>query len=314
MRAIDGGDVKFGAAYVDPDTGFRDEPTEPSPFIPGYDAQFQTLQASNQGSRIHTPFSRRAVDIEPGTFDGSWGWQFTLTGTEWLDAVLGEPEDGVWEGEPRPMYFYVEYPTRTSTNKVVIEGCVADSASVSPRVGDPQTDVTVEGFYCDRYEYTGEDAGWPLGDQPEPTEADILRYHDATLNVDSTERYIVQDARLDVKWPNLQPIEGFDSRSAIGYEVNDHEPSLSYTAAEVAEPEEDLLYGGADSMAATLNHNFQYPMELKFAREGRSLTFNGEGGFPTSYSEDSLGESSSRVDESLDFDLTTVTVEAEATR
>ncbi len=306
MRAIDGGDVKFGAAYVDDAEDFRDEPTDPSPFIPGYDAQFQSLSANNSGQRVIMPFSRRSVDIEAGAFQGSWGWQFTLTrADEWLKAVLGEPTDGKWDGEPHPMFFYIDYGRRSSKNNMVIEGAVAQSASVSPQVGSPKTTVTVEGFFSDRYEYDG--GSWPLGEQPQPSKEDILRYHDAELKLDDETRAIVQNAQLDMQWPNLQPIQGFAGRGPIGYEVNGFEPSLSYTAAEVGEPEEDLLYGGSDTMAGEVP---RHDGQLEMTRDGSGFRFGLEGGFPQSYQESGLGEVGSRLDESMNFDVNDIVVEA----
>ena len=294
MKAIDAGQVRFAATY---EPEFRQDPgADPSLFVPGYDAQFQTLQVSNSGRRITMPYSRRTVKIEPGTFQGSWGWQFTLSDTNWLDAILGDPTDGTWNGQPKPMRFYTGYvPVNVDE---VIEGAVAQSATVSPQVGNPQTTVTVEGFYSDRYSVDTT----PLDSQPTVTN-DILRYQDAQLNVNATERLIVQDAQLSLQWPNLEPIEGLGGRTPIGYEVNNFEPDISYTAAAVDPRESELLYGGTtDSMGDDPNDDSN-DLNVSFSRDTRSLDFNGTGAFVQSYSEDTLGDNQSRIDESLQFDL-----------
>ena len=301
MRAIDGGDVRFGAAF---EPEFRDVPDDPTPFVPGPDAQFQTLQSSNNGQRIRMPYTRRSFAIEPGTFRGSWGWQFTMTAsdTDWLDAILGENGGDGWSGEPQPMSFFIGYVPHDDDE--IIEGAVPQSATISPQTGQSGVNVTVEGFYSDRYPA---DTGFALGSQPQPSE-DVLRYQDATLTLDGGERMIVQDAQISIQWPSLQGIEGFGDRRFIGYEVNDMEPSINYTAVEVDDRESQLLYGSDDSMGGAVPTYDDF--ELALDRDGSGVKFLGETAFPQQHSESTLGESQSRVDESLDFDLTDLTAEA----
>jgi len=304
MRAIDGGDVRFGAAF---ETGFRSTPDAPTPFVPGPDAQFQSLQATQNGQRIRMPYSRRSLTIEPGTFRGSWGWQFTAsTGhEEWLKAILGEPSSGVYSGKPVPMSFFLGYVPHDVEE--VIEGAVATSATVSPQVGQPGAQVTVEGFYADRYQAGADD--FQIDAQPSVT-GDVLRYQDATLTADGDERLIVQDAQLSLQWPSLQGIDGFGDRTFVGYEVNDFEPSLSYTAVSVDPREANQVYGSNDSSMGSGPAD-PGDLVLDLTRDGGGITFTGTGGFNQSYSEDSIGDSQSRVDESLDYDLTDL--EAEVT-
>lgn len=295
------------------DNGYTQSPTDSTPKTPGYDAQFTTAEATNNGQRIYLPHSRTAVDIKEGVFDGSWAVQFDLSDPWWLRACFGAPStsgsgptyDHVYDGTPDPLRWVIGYPDTTTER--VLTGCVAARASVQPTVGEAVAQVVLEGFYA------SEESNSPgsLTTQPTP-DYDVLNYVDARLDLDGTEQTIMQDASLELVL-NTAAIRGWTSRFPIDYSVANFEPALDYSKLrDASDAARENVYGGSSSMQEDIPTD---PVTLDFdnGETGSStnqVTFSATGTFPESYGESGIGDVTQLTTEELNRMIGDVSVTA----
>lgn len=302
-RTPDGADTPVVFYYTD---GFRgDRLNSDTPLSFGHNASMTTVEVDNQASRVYLPATRTAVDIRPGTVQGTWAISAELSTTEWLGSIRGSPTttdngDGsythTYNGTPHPIEI-LEGDTELDETRV-LEGGIATNATVSPSTdGEGGTEVTIEGLFAKESRETGTPTQPSISERP-------LDAKDALYTLNGTEQVVMLNASLQMPWTNAQLRYGFTSRFAQTYQVGNFEPTLSATRLRFNSDWRDNVYGGSTtSMQEEMDPNLG--LELSFDNgltggDANEILFIGDEGFANTYSEDGVGNPQDAIQENAD--------------
>jgi len=294
--------------------------SDPTPHNFGANGQLTTREAVNNGTRIYLPYSRQAVDIKAGTFEGSFAVDFALTNPWFFELLMGPPDttdngDGTHThtfsmGEPTSFQLIEGYELAAGNDEAGLQGCVPATFTADPSVGqDGVVPCVLEGFYGGE----GVDEDVTLTDQPSLSETP-LDYGDARLDIDGTTQNIVQDASLSLTLDPLEAIQGFGSRFPIAYLAGAFTPSLDYSKIKQDTDAQQQVYGGSTSTQESVPNDAPLTLDFDNGQSAGSgmnqITFNGSGDFPESYGEEGPGDPTSAITENLSRMLQNVTVDA----
>lgn len=282
---------------------------------------------SNNPERMWRPFDRAAETILEMQFDGSWGADFVLSNTWWLQFIFGEPEvegtDAPYThtynldpaNPPKSAHLIEEthYPDGTA-EQTVYTGCFVPSGDVDVSVEDT-VDISLDGEYADEEFY--EDAtNSPYGEiasQPS-IEYRPMHFGNSYLRLDVTNdgsvdlRSLVQDASLTLEG-NVEGERELGTRFIAIPSFLQFEPDISYTnlvGLGNKSEEQRASYGStaATSPQESMHESNDLEGELEFdagiAEEENSVTFELEGAFPDTYSRNNIGDPQEALEDDID--------------
>lgn len=312
----------------------------------GVNETMDTQDRSNNPERMWRPFSRAAEQIIEQEFEGSWGGDWTLSNSWWLQFFYGEPdvsESGgnyihEYETHPRtpPKSAHIieetHYPDG-EIEQVVYTGAVSGSFDLDVSVQD-LVDVSMDGVYVqDHTFHTGEGDSLPYGDdsdgiaaQPE-SDYRAMHFGNAELRMDLDEdgtpefRGLVQDASFGFEG-NVEPEYELGSRLMAVPSYLQFEPDMDYTSlvgADIQDEERRSAYGTQDASTQVETMESAVDGELIIDNgqdigEQNPITFYMEGTFTEDYSRDNVGDPQEALEEDISRIVSNITAEVTSER
>ena len=320
-------------AYVWEDDGeFNQAPGDPTDDVQkafGANETVSSQDRSNNPERMMRPFQRYAAEIIETNFDGSWGADFVLANTWWLQFLYGQPTTSGTSAPythtysldsgnpPRSAQLIEEVHHEDGTvEQSVYTGAVSAEPEISVSVQDT-VGVSLSGVYADETTYDGNvESDSPfgvIGSQPD-LEYRPMHFGNSVLNFDLDDDgtaetlTLIQDASISMSG-NLEPGYELGTRFMVIPQYLQFEPSVDYAKLVRGDnsPDERVQMYGSSAGTGTTS-----PQEtMDGAAVDGSLVFNANtttdnkltldisGGFPESYSRSNVGDPTSALEEDV---------------
>ena len=334
------------AYYWEDDGEFAQEPadisdTDLKSF--GLNEEIDDPEGSNNPERLSRPFNRQTQQMVATNFEGSWGTDFTMSNTWWLQYVFGKPvstseitDGGTGTGNFRHEYETqaanpprsaqlieeVHYPNGTIEQTVYI-GAIVDSTDVDVSVEDT-VEVSLGGLYADQ-RFFPDASNSPfgvIGSQP-ASEYRAMHFGQSDLFMDldndSTieRKALVQDASASFGL-NAELENALGNRTPVIPSFLEIESTLDYTTLvrdNFAEEEKRAMYGSQSATQVQTKIDSQVAGELEFISEDEPnrMFLEFADTFPESFSRNNTGDPTAALEEdsSREVEQLTVTVETD---
>lgn len=312
------------------DDAYNQSPGDPSDSTNktfGANLTADAADRSNNPERMWQPFSRTAETTIELQFDGSWGADWVLTNTYWLQFVFGQPSTSgsstpythtydLGDGNPPRTAHLIEethYPDGTA-EQTVYTGAFTPSIDVEVSVEDT-VQISCDGVYADE-EYYSTASNSPYGEIGSQPQIDYRPMHfgnsQLDLDVDgdgsAETRSLVQDASIGLE-ANAEGERELGTRFIAIPSFLQFEPDLSYTnlVSDTNKSEEQqAAYGDTastspeETMDAANDLEGDLIFESGAAGEDNKMTLNITGAFPDSYSRNNIGDPNEALEDDID--------------
>lgn len=303
-----------------------------------------TQDRANNPERMYRPFNRGADEIIEQAWEGSWGADFVMTNSWWLQFLYGEPTvtglESPWahtyefhpRSPPRSAHIIEEthYPNG-NIEQTVYTGAVVASGDIDVSVEDT-VGVSLSGAYAFEETFeTDENDDLPYGDteggieeaiggQPE-TEYRPLHFGNSyfrlDLDNDNTveDKVLVQDVSLSLEG-NVELENELGTRFPVIPSYLNFEFDVSYTnlvSVDTSTDEKYSSYGDLDVQEPqeTL-HDANIAGELEFDAGipgvDNNILFELQDAFPDSFDRSNVGSPEDVIEENIDRMLTNAIV------